>query len=72
MGIINSTPDSFYSGSRQQTIDTALQKAAQMLEEGAVILDIGGQSTRPGGEQLAPEQELERVVPVIEAIAKAF
>ncbi len=72
MGIINSTPDSFYSGSRQQTIDGALKQAALMLEEGAVILDIGGQSTRPGGEQLGTAAELQRVAPIIEAIAKAF
>lgn len=72
MGIINSTPDSFYSGSRQQTIDGALKQAALMLEEGAAILDIGGQSTRPGGEQLGAAAELQRVAPVIEAIAKAF
>lgn len=72
MGIINSTPDSFYSGSRQQTIDGALKQAALMLEGGAAILDIGGQSTRPGGEQLGAAAELQRVAPVIEAIAKAF
>lgn len=72
MGIINTTPDSFYSGSRQQTIDDALQQAAKMLEEGAAILDIGGQSTRPGGERLDEAEELQRVAPVIESIAKAF
>jgi dihydropteroate synthase len=68
MGIINITPDSFYSGSRQQTVDAALQQAAKMLGEGASILDIGGQSTRPGSEQAGAEAEAERVLPVIKAI----
>jgi dihydropteroate synthase len=72
MGIINSTPDSFFEGSRQGTIDAALQKAEQMLEEGATILDIGGQSTRPGSEQISVEEELSRTVPIIHAISKQF
>jgi dihydropteroate synthase len=72
MGIINTTPDSFFEGSRQATIDAALQKAEQMLDEGATILDIGGQSTRPGSEQISIDEELSRTVPVIEAISKQF
>ncbi len=72
MGIINATPDSFYSGSRQESVEGALQKAAEMLKQGATILDIGGQSSRPGSEMSGMEEEIKRVVPVIDAIAKAF
>lgn len=72
MGIINTTPDSFYSGSRHATIDAALQQAERMLAEGAAILDIGGQSTRPGSELLDADAEAARVVPVIEAIHSRF
>ncbi len=72
MGIINTTPDSFYSGSRKSKVDEALQTAAQMLNDGAAILDIGGQSTRPGSEQISAAEELKRVIPIIEAIHKEF
>ncbi len=72
MGIINITPDSFYSESRYQHIDAILKKAAQMLEEGAVILDIGGQSTRPGSERVSEDQELTRAIKPIEAVSKNF
>ena len=72
MGIINTTPDSFYSGSRKSTVDEALQTAEQMMKDGATILDIGGQSTRPGSEQMGTDEELKRVIPVIEAINKNF
>jgi dihydropteroate synthase len=72
MGILNITPDSFYSGSRMQDTDAALQMASDMLEEGAAILDIGGQSTRPGSVRLLAEEELKRVLPVIESIHKNF
>ncbi|MBC7588056.1 MAG: dihydropteroate synthase, partial [Chitinophagaceae bacterium] len=72
MGIINTTPDSFFIGSRQATVDAALNKAAQMLAEGATILDIGGQSTRPGSKQIGTKEELNRVLPVIEAIHHQF
>jgi dihydropteroate synthase len=72
MGIINSTPDSFYSGSRVSTIDAVLKKAGQMLQDGAAILDIGGQSTRPGSEQVPADDELLRVIPSIEAIHQNF
>lgn len=72
MGIINVTPDSFYNSSRIGSIDQALFLAEKMLAEGAVILDIGGQSTRPGSEQLSKEEELKRVIPAIEAISKTF
>lgn len=72
MGIINITPDSFYSGSRRQTVEEALAQAEQMLGEGAAILDIGGQSTRPGSEQAGETAEAERVLPVVEALHKAY
>lgn len=72
MGIINITPDSFYSGSRQFTVDSALLMAELMLRDGATILDIGGQSTRPGSKQLTAEEEMERVIPVIKAMRSRF
>lgn len=72
MGIINTTPDSFYSHSRQQTVQAAVQQAGKMLAEGALMLDIGGQSTRPGSEQAGAAAEAERVLPVIEAIVATY
>jgi len=70
MGIINITPDSFYSNSRQFNVHAALLKAEQMMHDGATIIDIGGQSTRPGSEKISVEEELNRVIPVIENIHK--
>ncbi len=72
MGIINITPDSFYTRSRHEGVDAVLRQAEQMLKEGAAILDIGGQSTRPGSEKLEAEDELKRVMAPIEAIQKKF
>ena len=72
MGIINITPDSFYSGSRYESQDEILNRAAQMINEGATILDIGGQSTRPGSTRLRDEEELERVLEPISSIRKEF
>ncbi|MGZ3924101.1 MAG: dihydropteroate synthase [Flavisolibacter sp.] len=72
MGIINTTPDSFYSGSRAKLLDQALVVAEKMIKDGATILDIGGQSTRPKSEQVPVEEELERVIPTVEAIHKNF
>ncbi|HNP24197.1 MAG TPA: dihydropteroate synthase [Panacibacter sp.] len=72
MGILNTTPDSFYSGSRNPTVDTALATAGKMLGEGAAMLDIGGQSTRPKSEKVSAEEEASRVLPVVEAVSKAF
>ncbi|MEO5681055.1 MAG: dihydropteroate synthase [Chitinophagaceae bacterium] len=68
MGIINATPDSFYEGSRLQETDLIVQKAAQMLRDGAAILDIGGQSTRPGSDAVSESEELERIIGPIAAI----
>ena len=72
MGVINTTPDSFYSGSRYHGIDTVLRQAEQMLIDGATILDFGGQSTRPGSEKVKVDEELKRVIAPIEAIHKNF
>lgn len=72
MGILNTTPDSFFSDSRAGTIDAVLQKAAAMLEQGAAILDMGGQSTRPNAERVAADVEAARVVPAIEAVHQRF
>jgi dihydropteroate synthase len=72
MGIINTTPDSFYSGSRTARTDDILFRAEKMIKDGAAILDIGGQSTRPGSEQVGVDEELKRVIPAIESIAKEF
>ncbi len=72
MGIINVTPDSFYAGSRQSNLDGILACAEKMVREGATLLDIGGQSTRPGSDRLTADAELKRVIPVMEALKKAF
>jgi dihydropteroate synthase len=72
MGIINITPDSFYSGSRHQSLDAIIDQAGQMLNDGATILDIGGQSTRPGSERIDDKRELDRVLEPVAAINKHF
>lgn len=72
MGIINSTPDSFYGGSRFVTEGEMLEQAARMIREGADILDIGGQSTRPGAEDIGVEEELKRVIGPITALRRHF
>ena len=72
MGILNATPDSFFKGSRMEAIDSGVQKAIEMVDAGAGILDIGGQSTRPGADIISEAIEIERVVPMIEAIHAAM
>ena len=72
MGILNVTPDSFSDGGKYQSVDLALKQAERMIEEGAAILDIGGESTRPGHKKITDQEEIERVVPVIEAVKKNF
>ena len=72
MGILNITPDSFYAGSRVPMIDTVIERAGQMLADGADILDIGGESTRPGSDSVDGAEERRRVLPVIEALRKTF
>ena len=69
MGILNITPDSFYPGSRYQDAARAVEKALEMVEQGADIIDIGGESSRPGAEPLPLDEELSRVIPVIESLA---
>ena len=69
MGIINVSPESFYEQSTANTTVAVLLQAEKMLNEGAAILDIGGQSTKPGSENIGPEVEMARVIPAIEAIA---
>lgn len=68
MGILNVTPDSFSDGGRFYSTDVALRHAEQMLRDGAAIIDIGGESTRPGASPVSEQEELDRVVPVIEAL----
>ncbi len=68
MGILNITPDSFYDGGKYYFIDEALKRAEIILEEGADILDIGGESTRPGAESISLQEEMDRVLPVIEKL----
>lgn len=70
MGILNVTPDSFSDGGRFNQLDLALQRAAEMVEAGATLIDVGGESTRPGARLVTPTEELERVAPVVEAIAR--
>ncbi|HAF26449.1 MAG TPA: dihydropteroate synthase [Lachnospiraceae bacterium] len=72
MGILNMTPDSFSDGGRYNELDIALKRVGRMLDEGADIIDIGGESTRPGAEVVPADVEISRVVPVIEAIRKNF
>lgn len=72
MGIINLTNDSFYEKSRRESAKDALMAAAKMLEEGADIIDIGAESTRPGSSPISEEQELLRIIPVVEEIKKKF
>ncbi|MCC8456132.1 dihydropteroate synthase [Photorhabdus aegyptia] len=72
MGILNVTPDSFSDGGAHNTLDMALRHAEKMINEGAAIIDIGGESTRPGADEVGELEEVERVVPVIEALAQRF
>ncbi len=72
MAIINATPDSFYAGSRKLTTDQLLRHAEKCIRDGATILDIGGQSTRPGSIPVSAEEELSRVIPGVAAIHERF
>jgi dihydropteroate synthase len=72
MGILNATPDSFSDGGRFNRVELAVDRARQLVEHGADIIDIGGESTRPGGEKVSLEEELERVIPVIRAISESL
>lgn len=70
MGILNVTPDSFSDGGRYRRLDAALHHAEAMVRAGATLIDIGGESTRPGAPPVSPQEELERVAPAVEAIAR--
>ena len=72
MGIINATPDSFYESSRFTGIDAILDQVEKMLHEGAAIIDLGGQSTRPGSKPVSAEEELKRIIPAIRIIKQKF
>jgi len=72
MGIINATPDSIFSGSRHEGSSAILRQAEKMINEGATILDIGGQSTRPGSVKINDEEELQRVIAPVEALLQNF
>lgn len=72
MGILNVTPDSFSDGGRYNTLDKALKHTEDMISEGADVIDIGGESTRPGYEHISVQEEIERTAQVIEAVTKRF
>ena len=70
MGILNTTPDSFYDGDKYNKIDKAIEHAVRMFKDGADIIDIGGESTRPGSKNIEISEEIDRTIPVIERIVK--
>lgn len=69
MGVLNITPDSFSDGGRYVDLPAAVARAGQMIDEGAAVIDVGGESTRPGAQPVDPDEECRRVLPVVEAIA---
>lgn len=72
MGILNLTPDSFFDQGRFKVLDHALRQAEKLLDQGAAILDLGGESTRPGAPEVSAAEEMDRVLPVLEALQKEF
>jgi dihydropteroate synthase len=72
MGILNLTPDSFFDGGKHNSVDAALKRADQMLSEGADIIDLGAYSSRPGAEDISEQEELNRLIPVLESVVKQF
>ena len=72
MGVLNVTPDSFSDGGRYPSLDAVLVAAEAMVREGADVLDVGGESTRPGATPVGAAEELDRVLPVVEAITRRF
>ncbi|MCB0668148.1 MAG: dihydropteroate synthase [Saprospiraceae bacterium] len=72
MGIVNATPDSFYASSRVNFVRDTMHKVEKMIDEGVAIIDVGGMSTRPGAKEISPEEELDRLKPLIPAIRSAF
>ena len=69
MGILNATPDSFSDGGRFASVDAAVERAREMVDEGADLIDVGGESTRPGADEVAVDEEIARTVPIVERIA---
>lgn len=72
MGILNATPDSFSDGGNYNEVDAAIKKVSEMIKEGADIIDVGGESTRPNAEYVSEDEEIKRVVPIIKAIKENF
>jgi dihydropteroate synthase len=72
VGILNATPDSFYDGGQHDQLELALAHAEKLISEGADIIDVGGESSGPGSEDVSSDEELQRVIPIIEAIHKEF
>ena len=72
MGILNVTPDSFFDGGRYTNLSAALKQVEAMIEAGADIIDVGGESTRPGAAPVTEAEEMARVMPVVEVIKKRF
>src|SRR5690625_5377468 len=72
MGILNTTPDSFSDGGKFISVQKAVDRMAEMAEQGATIIDIGGESTRPGADPVSEEEELHRVIPVLEEGIRKF
>ena len=72
MGILNVTPDSFSDGGKFNEIDQALFQAEKMIKDGAAIIDVGGESTRPNYTMISEEEEIERVLPVVEKLKESF
>jgi len=69
MGVVNATPDSFYDGARFENADAAVAHALHLVAEGADMIDIGGESSRPGAASVSEDEELRRVIPVLEALS---
>src|SRR5690242_13139025 len=72
MGVLNVTPDSFSDGGKFATTESAIAHAEQMIQDGADLIDIGGESTRPGAQPVGPDEQIRRVVPVLEALSGRF
>lgn len=72
MGILNVTPDSYFTTSRVASVEAAIDRAAQMIEEGAEWIDVGGESTRPGAQPITEQEELDRVIPIVDALHMRF
>src|SRR5689334_18933159 len=72
MGVLNATPDSFSDGGQLDSVQAVVDRAGKMISDGADVLDLGGESTRPGARQVSADQELARVLPALDALRRAF